>query len=181
MNIWIRKIFLLKKYGREFLYLLFVSPLGILLYMWHLQQKFSDPLYFVHIQTYWHKSTSLVNPIEVLRRYYSDLVATRVVNLPVFAHNIFDFSFSILFLILSVVIFFKLRKSFGIYCFLITLLPILSGTLVSQSRYVLVAFPVFILLAKFSKYRVFDFGYTVISILFLAYFTILFITGQWSA
>ncbi len=57
----------------------------------------------------------------------------------------FDLFFLLLFLFSAIWIFFKFpSKTYGLFAFLMVLMPVLAGSVVSVSRYVLVAFPVFI-------------------------------------
>jgi hypothetical protein len=61
------------------------------------------------------------------------------------------------------------------------LLPLLGGTTKSMSRYLLVVFPVFILLAMFTKKRAAYITVSAASVLLLAVSTAAFVTGRWVA
>jgi hypothetical protein len=81
----------------------------------------------------------------------------------------FDQVLVILYLILSVICLYKLpSKSLGIYCLLSMSAFLFSGSLLSASRYLLVLFPIIILLSIWGKNRFVDRAVLMISIVFLA-------------
>ncbi len=158
----------LKAIKKDLSYLLLIGPAGLLGYMYFLFDQLGSPLFFISAQSNWHRSTQLVNPLRVLWNNTWHLQS-----------SFFDYFFTLSFLLGSIFIFLKIRRSLGVYTFLITLFPLLSGTLESMSRYVLIGFPMFLLLAKLGENRMIDFGIRLVFSLFLAYFTILFLLGAW--
>ena len=66
---------------------------------------------------------------------------------PLYLTVLFEFVVGILFLILTVLAFRKLRRSYAIFMLLSYLAPTLTGTFAGLPRYVLTIFPGFILLS----------------------------------
>ncbi len=141
----LQKDFSFKNIKLDFLWLS-LAPTGLLIYMYYLWQKTGDWLYFLHTQTTWKRSISIINPLDVLIDYWQKIVFVFTKNDNMFILLSTEFFLTILFLALSFMIYQKVSKSLGLYSFLVTIFPILTGTLVSMPRYVLVAFPGFILL-----------------------------------
>ena len=83
----------------------------------------------------------------------------------------------LLFFSLAVVLIVRRRWSEGAFVLLGTLLPLRSGLLTSQRRYVWVLFPVFMLLARWGERAWIDRAITVISLLGLGLSTALFANG----
>lgn len=148
---------------------LMTASSGLLLYMLYLLIKWGDPLFFLHVESYWQRSTAIVNPLTVLINYTNFLVFST------------DYYLSLIFIAASFLIYKKISKSMGVYTFLITVFPLLTGTIVSQTRYVLAGFPFFILLAGLSRYKLLDFFITSSSLILLGLFIVLFINGHWLA
>lgn len=170
----------LKKMRRDVLWFL-ITPLGLFWYMFELYQKFKDPLFFIRVQTFWHRSGNFINPLEVLTKNWTMLIKNFSDDYYNFITLSTDYFFTALFLAAAPIIYFKVNKSMGIYVLLMTLLPISSGSLASQSRFVLVLFPFFILLAKWGENRLVNFAVMIFGALFLGIFAILFINGHWLA
>lgn len=59
-------------------------------------------------------------------------------------------------------------------------LPLGTGQLVSQNRYVLIVLPMFMVLARWGRNPVFDRVWTIISLLLFAMYTILYTQGFWA-
>lgn len=159
----------------------FITPLGLLSYMIFLFNKFGDPLYFIKVQIHWQRSDVFLNPIKILSWQTSILLRNYETNFLQFIGQINDYFLTILFLIFTPFIFLKISKSMAIYMLILILLPISSGQLVGQSRYLLVLFPFFILLAKWGENRLVNFAVVTFGAMFLSIFTVLFINGYWLA
>ncbi len=96
----------------------------------------------------------------------------------------FDLWFSLftLFILLYVTVKKVIPISYVIWSWVFFLIPIVTGSLVSMPRYVLVLFPIFIVLAKWGdKNQYIDKLYTIISILLLTNLLYMFIFGIWIA
>jgi Gpi18-like mannosyltransferase len=149
-------------------------PGGIVLYMSYLYINFDRPLAFAETQasgwgheltpiwgSFTHDISFLVNQSELWVIY--ELAAT------------------VLLATLTVIAVRKLPGSYTIYMIMSLLLPLVGGTTKSMSRYLLVVFPLFILLAQFTKKRPVYIVLSALSILLLAVSTMAFVTGRWVA
>ena len=149
-------------------------PEGLALYMLYLYFDFNRPLAFAESQaTGWgheltpiwasftHDVSFLVNQSELWVIY--ELAATALL---------------IALTLLSVK---RLPGSYTIYMIMSLLLPLAGGTTKSMSRYLLLVFPLFILLAQLSRRRRVFITISAASILLLAVSTAAFVSGRWVA
>ena len=83
------------------------------------------------------------------------------------------------FLVLGTVLLRQRRWSEGVFVLLGVLIPISSGLLMSQRRYMWVLFPAFILLARWGQHQWVDRAITALSLLGLGLFTAMFANGYW--
>lgn len=143
--------------------------------------KFGSYFVFMNEQKLWHNETAF-NFITVLKNYYNNIFFYISDN-PAFQTAItLDFLFFIFGVAMSIYIFIKIRKSYGIYNLLTCLIPALSGIFVSMSRYIVVAFPLYITLAYWSqKHKLLEFLLYLFSTSLLIYFMILFVHNYWLA
>lgn len=74
----------------------------------------------------------------------------------------------------------KWHPGLALYGLAAVWLPLMTGQLVSQNRYVLVVVPMLMVLARWGQNPVFDRAWTVASLLLLALYTILFTQGFWA-
>src|SRR5205814_2025626 len=81
--------------------------------------------------------------------------------------------------IVSGIFLLRVRASYGIYVLTTVLVAASTGTLMSINRFVLILFPIYILLASI-KNKEFKFGWQLLSILMLAVYTILFVNNYWA-
>jgi len=173
---------------------LLLIPFGLAVYMYFLYQTTGDPLKFLHALPSFgeqRSSTPILLP-QVFYRYifkilpnlnYSYDAVASFAYFPVVFATFLEFFVGIIFLVLSVIAFFRLKLSYALYLALGYLIPTLSGSFSSLPRYVLVLFPAFILIAnwleKISKpLRILIFGLLFISLLIS---TALFVRGYWLA
>jgi len=159
-----------------------LSFLGLFIYMFYLWKNFNDPLYFFHVQSLFGagRESSIVLLPQVVWRYFK-ILTTVPFDLKFYAY-LQEFAVSMLFLGLLVFCWKKIRFSYLVFSVLVYLLPTLTGTFSSMPRYVLVCFPVFILIGEWlSKYPKIRPYYFFISGLFAVVNTILFIQGYWVA
>ena len=163
------------------IWFLTIIPMGLLLYMQFLKMKFGSYFVFMSGQKLWHNETAF-NFFTVLKNYFNNIFFNISDN-PAFQTAItIDFLFFIFGFSMSVYIFIKIRKSYGIYSLLTCLIPALSGIFVSMSRYIVVAFPIYITLAYWSqKHKLLEFLLYLLSTSLLVYFMILFVHNYWLA
>lgn len=160
-----------------------LSVSGLVAYMWYLHQNFGDALYFLNAQPAFgaeRSSDRIILLYQVIFRYIKMFFNTNPVSLVYYTVNL-EFWFSILALILLIIAFYKkVRLSYLIFSFGAFFLPTLTGTFSSMPRYVLLLFPIFIVLAQIKNKKLYHFILSVFLIL-LVINTILFTRGYWVA
>lgn len=163
--------------------IIYVVPIGLIVYMLYLQLSFHDPLYFWHAQSAFgaqRSSDTLIFPLQTLYRYlkiltsvsytqqgfwvalYEFAITTFVIGLIALGHRL------------------KLRSAYLLFSWLSLLIPLMTGTLSSMPRYVLIAFPIYLVLANIRNKLVFS----VISVIFLLFqllFSAQYLQGLWVA
>ncbi len=161
----------------------FVIPFGLVSYMWYLNYTTGDFLAFFHNLNNFggQRSDHFVLLPQVFYRYIFKILPNLPQYLPVVLTTILEFFTGSLFLIISILSFFKLRKSYAVFVSLGYLIPTLTGSFSSLPRYVLVLFPAFLLIALYfekwkRKYQYFVLG---LSTILLAVFTMMFVVGYW--
>jgi hypothetical protein len=80
---------------------------------------------------------------------------------------------------MGLVLLYQRRWSESIFVLLGVLIPLNSGLLMSQRRYMWVLFPAFILLARWGKHQWVDRAITILFISGLALYTALFANWYW--
>lgn len=150
-----------------------VAPLGLLAYMVYLRQTFDDPLAFVHATAAWAR---VPQPIpQLVAELLSASGGPNVLN------DWIDLLAVGAFVVLGVVLLTEERWSEGLFVVLGALIPLSSGLLMSQRRYMWVLFPAFILLARWGHRPWVDRAITFAFILGLAVSTVLFANWYWVA
>ncbi|MBI2012319.1 glycosyltransferase family 39 protein [Candidatus Curtissbacteria bacterium] len=152
--------------------LLPLSISGLLLYSLYLYLKFGDPFYFSTVQSAWHRLPA--NPLTTIYSYLTINTLTKPFN------DYLDIASTIGFLAILVLGFRKIPKPWWLYSLLVILIPASSGTLTSMPRYVLSAFPVFILMGIYLADKVVL--KTIIWGIFLVLqisLAVLFVNGYW--
>jgi hypothetical protein len=154
--------------------------LGLFAYMYMLKVRFGNALLFFQTQAAWHRS--LQNPWPMLHEYYWPLV----MNVATYSNRLelahaFDFFFFVLGAVLIILCFIFVRTSYALFALFAFVPPILTGSLESMGRYLLVIFPVFILLARFGKWKPFEVLYITLMTPILAYGIWLFVNWNWVA
>ena len=134
-----------------------LAALGILGYMFFLKQRIGDPVaFFTSLNTVFgeQRSSSLVLFPQVFYRYFFKILP--VLNyhyFPQIFYTYLEIVTASLFLVLSIVSYFKLRLSYSVFLTLGYLIPTFSGSFSSFPRYALVLFPGFILMATYLEKR----------------------------
>jgi hypothetical protein len=157
---------------------------GLLSYMLFLWYVFGDPLYFLHVQSEFGagRQESLVIFPQVVWRYIKILVTYQPHDLK-YLSIIQELVFSLLTgLGLLIGWYKKIPVQYILFSAICFIIPTLTGTFSSMPRYILVCFPLYILLAQGLENRRWLFwAYLVGSILLLSLNTMLFIQGYWVA
>ncbi len=161
-----------------------LAPLAVVvgtsIFMLYLQWNFGDPLAFAHASEAWGRQPS--SPIETigellrppLEGWGAAILAGR---LPL--DNWIDLLASLTTLVLGGVLLRQRRWSEGMFVVLGALIPLSSGLLMSQRRYVWTLFPIFFLLARWGERPWLDRAITALSLLGLGLFTALFANWYW--
>ncbi|MEI6289134.1 MAG: mannosyltransferase family protein [Chloroflexota bacterium] len=128
-----------------------IIPLGMITYMLFLKVNFDRPLAFIETQAAWGREN--IGPIGVLTKS-----VTYMANYPIGKGWLVNFinTFGVLFfLILIPFIWFKINEGYAIFVLISLILPLSSST-GSIIRYLLTAFPGFMLLAKWGRNEIVD-------------------------
>ena len=162
---------------------LYIAPLGLIVYMIYLQINFGDALYFWHAQPVFgaaREGTGIVLLPQVFWRYFKILTSVPANQLS-FWIPLAEFvaTLSAIFLLIFAHRR-KIRFSYLIYSWPALILPTLTGTLSSMPRYILIIFPIFIVLGLI-KSKVIKFLILTSFFLLLVVFTVLFTRGRWIA
>ncbi|MFC1646661.1 hypothetical protein ACFL1A_00100 [Patescibacteria group bacterium] len=133
-------------------------PLGLVSYMVFLYLRNGDALAFFHVQPYFGANRSGSSIILLPQVYWRYLKIIFTAYLQPSAVSYFISIWELIITTFAISVFWFLRKKLDISLYLfalfVLLLPTLTGTLSSMPRYVLSAFPIFIMLAKISSIKV---------------------------
>ena len=159
---------------------LIIIPLGILSYIVYLTLVFKKPFYFISAQQVFGQERSVQGIVllpQVFWRHIKIITTTSGASL---LNASFELISTIFVLALLVLAYKKVKGEWLVFSLLAVLLPTLSGTLVSMPRYILVAFPMYIVLAQIENTRT---KIIILSIFFilLAVLTVFFTRGYWVA
>ncbi len=134
------------------------SVTGIVAYMAYLYREFGDPLAFLHVQGSWGRSVGFDWFLRILQDHSQKL----------------DIFFTIVFIPIVIITFIKFRPSYGLFTLLSFMIPLVSGSILSMRRFVIVFVPCYILLALWGKKLWVDRLIIGISLPLQAYFVVLF-------
>lgn len=127
---------------------LLLIPAGLLIYMLYLKLQFDNPFYFLTSQSIFGQSRSTTQIIllpQVFYRYINILFTTS--GLPFF-NALLELSATIFAYLILIFNFKSIKPGWLIFSLVSITIPTLTGTLASMPRYVLLAFPIFIVLAQ---------------------------------
>lgn len=155
-------------------------PLGTAAYMLYLHLQFGDPLAFITASAAWERQPQ--SPLELVGSLLAPpeggwpaaLLAGRF-----WLDGWLDLCAVVLFLGLGAVLLRERRWPEGLLVTLGVLMPLSSGLLMSQRRYMWALFPAFILLARWGGRPWVDRLIYSLSLTLLALFTALFANGYW--
>lgn len=159
-----------------------VVPLGTAGYMLYLQRAFGGPVAFMHAAAAWGRAprSPLAAGVELLQRPAESLGgALAAGHLPL--DSWVDLAFVLFFLAPGIVLLAQRRWGEGAFVALGALIPLSSGLLLSQRRYVWVLFPALVLLARWGERPVVHRAIVGLSVLGLGLFTALFANWYWVA
>jgi len=144
-----------------------LGPVAFFAYHW---KKFGDFFLFLKTEELWGRSFFVLN-----WDHFKLLTDPAKVNLSL------DLLILISVLISIIFIWKKIRKSYALYMGLTLAAPLITGTLMSINRYVLVLFPFYILMAVWAERKPkYEKIYILTSILLFALYTTLFVNNYWA-
>jgi len=171
---------LIKKLDNKSLIPLLIIPLGLFAYMIYLKIEFNNPFYFLTAQSIWgqeRSTTGIVLLPQVFWRYIKILATTSGLPLLNASFELVSSVFAIVILILANK---KVKREWLIFSWLAVLTPTLTGTLASMPRYILIAFPIFIVLTNI-KSTLIKIGIIVLFLTLQVILVSLFTRGYWVA
>jgi len=130
-----------------------ISPLGIIGYMYYLYRVFANPIYFMTAQSAFGTGKANIPIVlfpQVIYRYIRILLNVTPSSIA-FWNASLELGITLILIVGIIWSFRKIKFSYWIFVTLAILLPTLSGSLTSMPRYVLLAFPLFPLIAKFKR------------------------------
>lgn len=158
-------------------------PIGLFCYMYYLDSRFGDYLMFWHSQPVFgaeRLGSGFVLPPQVLYRYVKILISVPINSWAFYIafQEAFSFIGALILLIFGYLK--KVKYQYLIFSLFIIILPSLTGTFSSMPRYVLSAYPLFMILGliKSTKTKI------VLLVIFTLLLTInatLFLRGYWVA
>jgi Gpi18-like mannosyltransferase len=166
--------------GKNILPLL-VVPLGTIVYMIYLKIKFNQPFYFLTAQSIFGQERSTTNIVllpQVVWRYIKIISTTEGL---VLINSLYELAATV-FALAALYIGFrkKLKTEWLVFAIFAVITPTLTGTFISMPRYILVAFPIYIVLAQI-KNDLLKVCILIIFFLMLISGTVLFAQGYWVA
>jgi hypothetical protein len=156
-----------------------LSAAGLLLYMAYLWRRFGDPLLFLNAQAAWSKEAG-GSPAQLLRDLAAGFQALWSGNFSAY-WMLPDALAGVAALAVTPLIWRRLGFNYAVLTALLLLVPILSGNSQSLMRYVLVAFPLFFLLAQWGKNDLIDKAIVVTSCVALGVLFTVFANWGWVA
>lgn len=157
-----------------------IAPLGLITYMIYLHFKFNNAFYFLTAQSAFgqnRETTKIILLPQVIYRWINQLFSTQGL---VFANSAFELLVTIFALTLLLVGLKTVKKEWVIFSLFAIITPTLTGSLGSMPRYVLIAFPIYVVLAHINSLVIKIFIAFLFSIL-LFISTIYFSQGYWVA
>lgn len=150
------------------------APLGFVLYSYYLYQHTGDPFYFITAEGHWQRQ--LVVPGSAIFKSFQQLIVPGFIaqNFGAFL----DFLFTVFGIGLVLRVWKKLSIDYASFSIISLILPLSSPTLAAVPRYLLTIFPIFIVMSQVKNQYVI-FIYQLFSLLLLAGFAIMFVTGRW--
>ena len=160
----------------------FITPFGILMYMYYLKSAFDNPLYFLTSQPIFgagRSSSEIIFLPQVIYRYIKIFLTTAINSLPFF-NSLLEFIFTLVPLGFLIAFFKKMRLSYWVFSISTLLLPTFTGTFSSMPRYALV--PMVLLIPYLiTPFRKFIRPVIPVSAFLAMILTMLFIRGYWVA
>jgi hypothetical protein len=125
-------------------------PLGLLIYANYLSDTKGDPLAFYKAQQLFGQERSITKIVLIYQVFWRYVKMLFTVNRSdfIFITVILELVTGIIFSITTIYSLIRQRKSYAIYNLLMYIIPTLTGSFTSLSRYVLLCFPSFMILGQ---------------------------------
>ena len=146
---------------------IFLIPLATFGFFLYHYFKFGNFFLFFEVEKNWGRAF-------ILQKGHFEFFSN-----PAIVNFLLDVLFVIFALIVIYFVFKKLRVSYGLYMLATIAIALSTGTLMSIGRYILVLFPIYILLASI-KNQYLQQAWAFVSILLLALYTILLVNNYWA-
>jgi len=149
-----------------------IIPLGLLSHMLFLYRTFQDPFAFKTVQSAWGRQN--LGPVAIVLRDVQLLLEQSLLAGEIWWHVLLDVFALFFALVMAVLIWKRLGEGYALFCLLAMIIPATSGT-GSLSRYILVLFPIFMMLAWWGRRPSLDRAITITFTMFLGIFTAIFV------
>lgn len=162
---------------------LFIIPLGLIGYMVFLQLRYNDYLMFWHSQSVFgaeRLGSGFIFPPQVMYRYIKILLTVSPTTSGFYVALQEVLSFIGVLIVVGIGYLKKVKIQYLLFSLFIVIIPSLTGTFSSMPRYVLSAFPVFIILGSLKNETVKTILLLLFTILLFTNAT-LFLRGYWVA
>ncbi len=164
---------LVKERSRAKILYITVTLVPFSIYLLYLLLETGSPLSFLEAQTHWQRNLSLP-----FIGFWNTLIK---IFTPSFDKIDLNNIFNLLFAVFGIGIALRglrfLRLKYSIYSIVSLMLPLLTGNLTSIPRFLVIIFPVFILIGRLKWF--YWLLYIICSTLLLIYFSFTFINGKW--
>lgn len=160
---------------------IFLSPLGLVSYMTYLYFKFGDPFLFSTAQNYWGRKTiiSISGFTKTFGSYLHDLYSFNFENGPYFVANALDFITFVVFFTLAIIVFLKIRKSYGLFMILSLIIPAMTQSYISMGRFCAVLFPAFMFFSKISRRQPWGYALIMLFLMLSTLVILMFVNYYW--
>ncbi len=162
-----------------------LAPLGGLAYFAYLQARFGDFRVFFETQAQWERHGPGATPVFLLGlrwlggdRSALDFYPGGITSVPDF-FLLLDTSLLLLFVTAGIVLWWRVRASYGVLVLALLAPPALSGNPQSLTRYLAILFPAFILLALIES-RPARYALSLVSLLGFAFLLRMFLRALWA-
>lgn len=162
---------------------LILIPTGLFSYMFYLKNHLNDAFAFFSEQVYVgeHRSSHIILLPQILYRYIFKIFPNQNINyFPGIFFTFLEFFIGVGYVLLIAVLFYASRLSYAVFALLAYLTPTFLGSFSSMPRYVLIIFPVYLVLAQYlSKSKTKLFAFCLISSILLIISFALYSRGFW--
>lgn len=151
-----------------------ISISGLILYCIYLYLQTGNPFYFLVSELNWGRTISIpgLNILDSVT--YIVVAGLKPESFTIF----FDLIFTIFGLGMGIRVVRFLKPALGVYTIAALFIPLTTALLLSVPRFILVVFPIFIVLSKINN-RIFNVSYVIISLVFLFLYFNFFLRNIW--